>query len=959
MLFPSSGGLLDASSEPLTDDSLVAVWAESTAVINDRDGNGDAVDYPNDVDIPLVGVDESGSGTVAAIGSVLVDDGNLVPELEGDDPLGDLGNEEFLLNLYDEYADGESILWDESHGQFYDLESFQNFEAYAEDNGYTVDSTDDITADLSGASVLVVTSPSDSFSDAELSALSDFLDNGGLVVMHNQSDFNDFDETGNFNDILSALDAGFRFNDAEVGDEQSNVGIYYQLVTSNFNDTDFSLFGDRAGITIDLRAGVEYDVSVDGVADGDTMDVVFDGDEIGLETDYTGTVRVLGIDTPESAGIAQTAERPEEWEGLAYDAGAPDAIDELVFDSVGSLLDANGEVLTDDTIAVVSAESSATNTDSDGNGDAVSYPDDVDIPLVAIDGSIVGLGAPFVADGFDSQFDNEEFLLNVYDQVIDGDTVLWDEGHDQFYNLASFPEFESYAEEEGYDLQATTNLTNDLSGADAVVITSPSAFSDAELSALSNFVEDGGAVILHDQADFNDFDKTSPINDIASALGAGFRFNDDQVIDDQNNTGQNFVPTTTNFDSSSSLFDKRSGLDDDPDARTTDYLTNWASNASDFAGQLDGKDVTLFFDENESLRDPTRLLAYIRYDASGNGQRDTLYNKQVIEEGYARAYGSSLSRHEEFWDAEWTARQNNRGVWTDSDLANASSYRDGTPEEAFAPQPSSIKSVGSMSRNEYATLYASETATQSDTVDRYVDWIPLLGRDTNARTAVGGSLFIDESYERLEGFDADTAEYDNFAVVTTVLESLAETEGPVYIDGGHGQFGTDYALSSEDAAYYQRHLEGRQINLEQINDLTADRLSNARALIITPPDSGFSQAELVSLQTFRDNGGAVILLGSRDAPEEAIARLNEIAESLESELRLNTDTITDDTNNLVDDADIVTTNRISLIEKYAADDGRIDTNGVFDAVEDWQNHYIRTDLLQDTIDAWQDDEPVA
>ena len=39
LLFPSTGGLLDANMEPLTEDSLIAVWAESTAVINDRDGD--------------------------------------------------------------------------------------------------------------------------------------------------------------------------------------------------------------------------------------------------------------------------------------------------------------------------------------------------------------------------------------------------------------------------------------------------------------------------------------------------------------------------------------------------------------------------------------------------------------------------------------------------------------------------------------------------------------------------------------------------------------------------------------------------------------------------------------------------------------------------------------------------------------------------------------------------------
>ena len=842
LLFPSTGGLLDANMEPLTDDSLIAVWAESTAVINDRDGDGDAVDYPDDVDIPLVGIDEVGDGAAAAIGSQLVDDGNLVPELEGEDPLGDLGNEEFLLNLYDEYAGGDRILWDESHGQFYTLDRFRNFAAYAEDNGYTVEATTDLTADLDDAGVLVVTSPSDSFSDAELSAVSDFVADGGLLVMHNQSDFNNFDETANFNDIAADLGLGFRFNDAEVGDEENNVGIYYLPLTANFNDA-FPLFADREGITIDLQVGREYDVTVEDIADGDTVDVVFDGADVGLETDYTGTIRLLGIDTPESASVAASAERPEEWEGLAYDAGEVDPIDELVFDSTASLLDADGQPLTGDGPAVVYAEPTAFNVDEDGNGDAVSYPDDADIPLVAVDGGVAGLGAPFVAEGFDATADNEEFLLNLYDELIDGDTVLWDESHGQFYDLASFPEFESYAEAEGYDLQATGDLENDLGGADAVVVTSPSdAFSDSELSALSEFVADGGAVLFHDQSDFDDFDATANLNDLADALGLAFRFNDDQVLDEDENAGPPFVPTTGNFDGSSSLFETRAGIDDDPDARTTEYLVEWAGKATEFANRLDGEDVTLFFDENEPLRDPTRLLAYIRYDDSGDGGRDTLYNRQIIEEGYGRVYGSTLGRHDEFWQAEWDARQADTGIWAESDIDNATPYRNDGLEEVFAPVAASVGTAGNPPAQPSGTLFAEPSAERDS--PRQSGRIPLFARDEDARTAVGGSLLIDERYERLEGFDVDTSGYDNFSFVTTHIESLTDQDGLVFVDGGHGQFGADYALSSEDMAYYQRHLEGRGVNLEQLNDLTLDRLSMAQALIITTPATALTQDEL-------------------------------------------------------------------------------------------------------------------
>ena len=944
LLFPSTGGLLDANMEPLTDDSLIAVWAESTAVINDRDGDGDAVDYPDDVDIPLVGIDEVGDGTVAAIGSQLVDDGNLVPKLEGEDPLGDLGNEEFLLNLYDEYAGGDRILWDESHGQFYTLDRFRNFAAYAEDNGYTVEATTDLTADLDDAGVLVVTSPSDSFSDAELSALSDFVADGGLLVMHNQSDFNNFDETANFNDIAADLGLGFRFNDAEVGDEENNVGIYYLPLTANFNDA-FPLFADREGITIDLQRGVEYDVTVEDIADGDTVDVVFDGADVGLETDYTGTIRLLGIDTPESASVAASAERPEEWEGLAYDAGEVDPIDELVFDSTASLLDADGQPLTGDGPAVVYAEPTAFNVDEDGNGDAVEYPDDADIPLVAVDGTVAGLGAPFVDDGFDATADNEEFLLNLYDELIDGDTVLWDESHGQFYDLESFPEFESYAEAEGYDLQATGDLENDLGGADAVVITSPAdSFSDSELSALSEFVADGGAVLFHDQSDFKDFDATANLNDLADALGLAFRFNDDQVLDEDENAGQPFVPTTGNFDGSSSLFETRAGIDDDPDARTTEYLVEWAGKATEFANRLDGEDVTLFFDENEPLRDPTRLLAYIRYDDSGDGGRDTLYNRQIIEEGYGRVYGSTLSRHDEFWQAEWDARQADTGIWAESDIDDATPYRDDGLEEVFAPVAASVGTAGNPPAQPSGTLFAEPSAERDS--PRQSGRIPLFARDEDARTAVGGSLLIDERYERLEGFDVDTSGYDNFSFVTTHIESLTDQDGLVFVDGGHGQFGADYALSSEDMAYYQRHLEGRGVNLEQLNDLTLDRLSMAQALIITTPATALTQDELDAVEAFRDAGGAVVLMGSAAAPDDAIANLNGVADALGTDLRVNTDQVVDAENNVNEDPELPATQRVNMVERYLDENGEIDLQTVQEAFQDSQDGLIEIRIVQ-------------
>ncbi len=946
LLFPSTSGLLDANGDPLTDDSRVAVFAEPTAEVRDRDGNGDATFYPDDVDIPVVGVDEVGDGTVVGVGAPFVNDGDLVPELAEDDPLGDLGNEEFLLNVYDEYAGGATVLWDESHGQFYSLDRYRNFEVYAEDNGYDLQATTDLAGDLDGADALVVTSPSDAFTDTELDAVSNFVEGGGLLVLHDQSDFSDFDQTANSNDVAAAVGADFRFNDGEVGDTESNVGIYYLPLTTNFND-DFPLFGDRPGIVVDIQTGREYDVEVVDVADGDTFDVVFDGGDIGLETDFEATVRVLGIDTPESASVAAFAERPEEWEGLAYDAGAVDPVDELVFDSTASLLDANGDPLTDDSLVTVATESTATNADSDGNGDAVSYPEDADIPLVALDGTVAGIGAPFVdgggEDSFDTTADNEEFVLNLYDEIVDGDTVLWDESHDQFYSLDGFQAFEEYAENEGYTLEPTTDLPADLPTTDAVVITSPSSeFTDAELDALADFVADGGAVVLHSQSDFNDFDQTANLNAITEALGVGFRFNDDQVEDGDNNGGSFFQPATGNFRGPDSLFAQREGIDDDPDARTTGYLTERASLATDFAvDALDGERVTLFFDENEPLRDPTRYLAYARYDADGDGSRDTLYNLQTIEEGYARAYGSTHSRHDDFWDAERDARDADRGVWTESDVAEASPYREQPLDELFFPEAASVRLADGRATGDVTAVRAESTAQEDGDGLFYGGGAPLFGVDEDNATALSGALIIDEGYEQLEGFDVDTSGYANFAFLSAVIDYLTDEDGPVYIDGGHGQFGADYALSNEDAAYYQRHLEGRGTNFEQINDVTRDRLSEAKALVVTTPVSAFSDAERDAVRSFRDTGGAVVLLGTAAAPETARDNLNDLAAGLDTDLRLNDVQVTDPENNVGDDPAIPTTSRVQsgplLASQFDDGDGQIQSEEVLETISNYNS----------------------
>jgi len=1145
----STASLLNASGGLLTDDSLVAVRGESTATNTDTDGNGDAVDYGS-TPIPMVAVD----GNVAGIGTPLV---------PNDVDFG-FGTEEFLLNLWDELIGGGTVLWDEGHGQFYQLDSganggsgpgFEQFEAYAEANGYVVESTADIQADLGGADAVVITSPSDAFTAAELSALSTFVANGGVAILHDQSDFRNFDETVNLNDVAAALGVGFRFNDDQVIDGTNNAGADFVPTTTNFNDATFpGLFADRPGIDEGnaLDPTETYTVDVVDVADGDTVDVQFDDGRV-------ESIRVLGVDTPETRGNAEF-ERPEEWEGLADRVG----LQTVQFGSTSSLLSASGDPLTDESPIAVAAEESAYNVDTDGNADAVDYPEDTPIPLVAIDGAVAGLGSPLADDDalqFNADLDNEEFLLTLWDRVIGGGTVRWDESHGQFYDLARFSTFEAYAEDNGYAVEAGSAIPSDTSSVDGLVITSPDAFSASELSDLSSFVADGGGVVLHDQSDFNDFDETANLNDVAAELGVGFRFNDDQVQDNQNNTGRSFRPTTGRFDPRFDVFAEREGVDEelvirsgggpveelafgegtasllnasgtpltddslvvaraessafnddsdgngdavdygstpipvaaldgsvaafggllvndgqefaadneefvlnvwdevigggtvrwdgshgqfwdlakfstfegyaedngyavengssipsdttsvdglvitspdgfssgelsdlssfvadgggvvlhdqsdfsdfdrtanlnaiaaelgvgvrfnddqvfDPDnnlgndfqpttANLNDarfpglfaertglddvetfwdaeypYLAYHASLGSEFAADaLLGETVDISFDPasanfNGGVRDPFgRVLAYVDYDATGDGTRDTLYNERLIEQGYARSYASSLSQLDALLDAELGAREAGIGVWRQSNPDLTPEWRNTPVEDVYVPKAARVESTEETLGDDRTFVYAGSGASPAGA--------PLGAIDRVAGVAVVGGLVIDEGYEGAEGFAVDTSGFDNFPLLTNVIDRLTDRDGPVLVAGGGGQFNVAYALSGEDVAYYQRYLEGVDVGQEAINDLTNPRLDDARALIVTAPTAELTDAELSAVASFAADGGAVVLVAGADAPTGARANLAEIGAAVGTDLRVTGEAVTDGTANLDGDPTLPVTDAFS------------------------------------------------
>ncbi|WP_440009833.1 lamin tail domain-containing protein [Halomicrococcus sp. SG-WS-1] len=612
------------------------------------------------------------------------------------------------------------------------------------------------------------------------------------------------------------------------------------------------------------------------------------------------------------------------------------------------------------------AESTASNEDADGNGDATRYSDSTAIPVVAVDGDVVGFGATLVSNDANFRSGNEEFVLNVWDTHLGGSgTVLYDEGHDQYHSLADFSNMANYAEENGYTVQATSTLASDLSSADAAWITGPAtAFTSSEKQSLAGFVADGGVLFCHDRADYSNHDETANFNDIASDLSLAFRFNDDQVTDDTNNGGAYYKPTTDQYNTAFEYFTDRPGMEIDPDVthdvavidvndgdtvdvrfdsgreetirilgidtpekaayqryereeewegiESLDYLATWGANASEYASQeLSSTRIDLSFDDGEAgIFDAyDRLLGYIHYDASGDGVRNTFYNYEMVRKGYARLYSSSFTNHESFYDAEADAQANARRVWTDSDPADSSEYRNRDADDLFFPQATTVKTTDGAVPDSDVAVVAESSATQSVTggYDYGSSDLPLVGVDETAGVAVVGGLLIDETYEKEEGFAVDTASYENFVVLTNLIDYLSHRDGQVLVDGGHNQFGDDFALSSEDAAYYQRHLEGFDIAFEQVNELTTANLSRGRVLVVTTPPQSFTSTELDAVQGFVDDGGAVVLMGASNAPDSAVTNLNEIASSLGTHLRLNDDAVTDSTNNVNADSSLPTT----------------------------------------------------
>ena len=775
------------------------------------------------------------------------------------------------------------------------------------------------------------------------------------------------------------------FEDVEGGGAGFGSGTVYEIgevfQVSNQGTEDLGLF---AAVDDGSLGDAEFALTVDDEELGPDPTV-----ELGVGEAVAVGVEVDAGDDPTDGEVAITigiGDAPIDDPGDGPGEAPTEFVDQLAFDSTASLLAEDG-YLPSEAIAVA-AESTAQSTDADGNGDDTSYPDDEPLPLMAVDQDrpVVAFGFPFAQNGLTfGEYGNEEVLLNVLDEYADSETVLWDEGHGQFYDLDSHSAFADYAEDNGYSVEATSDLETDLLGpASAVVITSPSdSFSGSEIDALASFADAGGLVVLMDQSDFNDFDATDNLNALASGVGTQIRFNDNQVIDEESNAGAEFVPVTSDLDTETypGLFADREGLGieldpseeyevevvsvadgdtadvafdsgiektvrilgidtpetGDTDERLQEYegiddaqaLKDKGDGATDYAeDELEvGSTVTLSFDENEGLRGNFgRLLGFLELPDG------SVYNAKAIEDGWARVYDSGLANHDAYWDLERAARDAGDGIWEISDFEGTPVVGDGPVDELFVPFASSVATAD-------GDIAGDRVPVAAEGGD------PLVGVDEANNVALVGGPLVEESFESGEG-GPGIESYGNYVFLANLIDSLAAEgrEGSVVIDGGHGQFAADYALSAEDAAYFQRYLEGFAVEFDGKNDFDDDLgrdLSEARAVIVTAPDDELGSDEVAAIEDFRDDGGAVILAGAgADAAADARDNLDSLAADLGSDLRTG-DAVTDEENNLGGDPTVPTTTNFDtafdLFDAYGdgddGDDGGSGGSLAFDSIE--------------------------
>ena len=110
---------------------------------------------------------------------------------------------------------------------------------------YTVETTEDLAADLESADAVWLDAPRELFTDAERDALSAFLQAGGVVFAHGEAAAEDSTPIEQLNGLAAAVGVGVRFNPDRLEDTEANAGEPSRPRTANLRGRDAEPFPNR------------------------------------------------------------------------------------------------------------------------------------------------------------------------------------------------------------------------------------------------------------------------------------------------------------------------------------------------------------------------------------------------------------------------------------------------------------------------------------------------------------------------------------------------------------------------------------------------------------------------------------------------------------------------------------------------------------------------------------------
>jgi 2',3'-cyclic-nucleotide 2'-phosphodiesterase (5'-nucleotidase family) len=183
------------------------------------------------------------------------------------------------------------------------------------------------------------------------------------------------------------------------------------------------------------------------------------------------------------------------------------------------------------------------------------------VPLAALQsvgtGKVFASGAMLVANGYRAAYQNPQYFTNLLDRLTGtaSGTVLFDEGHGQYYGSGNLSQIANFITDRGYTAifsgENTALTAAKLQNVKVLVITTPGsvgAYTADELTVLQNYVAAGGNLIMLSQTDYNNNSNPTELNTIAAAVGSVIRFNSDEVRDDASKDGStNYSPVTNEF----------------------------------------------------------------------------------------------------------------------------------------------------------------------------------------------------------------------------------------------------------------------------------------------------------------------------------------------------------------------------------------------------------------------------